>query len=394
MAPNDNTDLAATLVALQARMAALEAENAALRASHATPPNDDDAPASVSTSGDDADRPARAQREPTPTTSAFGGIKFRPTGIAARLEFRPYGASSLTKNPAYDKKARTTATDPGKFDGNRDEFDQWVIRVADKFAEDDETFKTERSRMALIYNLVMDPANKLIRTRYESVTNPYSSAAEMIQVLATAYYNQNQASDARAKLSKMMYEPGGKMDINTFIAEVNSLADAAKVPVEDRKQILWEHFPPNIDNHLLSISRDPLVPYESFAQLVADAAYSQQRAYEINQERRRKSNATTGNKTPSGKDKAPRSTMPTPTKNPSTTSGVMPPTVLSAKRPLTDEEKKAHWAKNTCFLCGQLGHIGKDCPDRNQLPSIKALKKRSDNKKSDVESSSDDSEKE
>ena len=179
-----------------------------------------------------------SQREATPDNSAFGSANFEPVGLAARKAFKPYGEDQAAKNPAYDRKAKATARDPSKFSGNKNEFDYWITRLADKFMKDDETFKTERSRMALINGLVTGAANNLIRSQYESETHPYCNAAEMVQVLATIYHNVNQGSIAHAKLAQMMYEPGGRLDIHQYITEVNSLADLASIPDTECKTIL------------------------------------------------------------------------------------------------------------------------------------------------------------
>ena len=359
---------------LLAELAALRAENEQLRA--ATPMTDD-------------------RRAATPANSAFGGQKFTPTGIAAKVAFAPYGSDQYTANPGYDRKARATAIDPGQFDGNKNKFDGWITRLADKLQEDNETFKTERSRMALINSLVTEAPQRLIRSRYESDTNPYSCAAEMIQVLATVYHDVNQALAARAQLSKMMYEPGGKLDIYQYIAEVNSLADRASIPDTERKTILWEHIPPHLDHQLLGISQNPLITYEEFTKTVANAAYSHQRSYELRQEsnRRKKDEASRRDRPdrPRENDRyRPETARPRSPINPKPKHD-KPTTVLEARRALTEREKQVHWEADTCFICGKTGHKSMDCPSRERLPSVKALKAQENTKKPQIEDTEDES---
>ena len=331
-------------------------------------------------------------RESTPVDSAFGGTKFAASGVAAKAAFAPYGDNQNAVNPRYSRKAKPTSIDPGTFEGNKDEFDGWIVKLADKFEEDNETFKKERSRMALINNLVSGAPQRLLRTRYESETNPYSSAAEMVQVLSTVYRNVNQASTARTKLSKMMYEPGGKLDIYQYIAEINSLADQAGIPEAERKTILWEHIPPHLDHQLLGMSQKSSVTYEEFTTLVANAAYSQQRSYELRRESRRKKEDSNDN--PKNDPKPRKTPRPKP-------AGGKPATVLSVHRALTEDEKRVHWDAGTCFICGKSGHKGVDCPDRGEIRAVKAVKtttqkeeKKKKDKKEEASSTDESSESE
>ena len=379
-----DNEVQAQLAQIQAELTRLRAENAQLKAAVDSNGND-------SGNGRNNARP----REATPDVSAFGGKAFTPTGIAARVAFKPYGKDQNAANPDYDRKAKPTATDPGKFGGDKNEFDSWVARLADKFKIDNDTFKNEYARMALVHGLTTDRANKMIKTRYLSETNSYSCVAEMIQVLATAYHNSNQASDARKALAKMMYEPGGKTDIFQFISDINALADEAGIADAERKATLWEHIPPGLDNRLLGDSKDPDISYERFTRNVADAAHSQQRHYELHQERRRKkdssnTNDPNGHKSSSHSPKRRNNTRPKPDSNPKASNG-KPVTVLTAHRALTEDEKRVHWDANSCFICGKVGHKGADCPDREKIPTVKAIKAKERDAKVEETSSADES---
>lgn len=54
-----------------------------------------------------------------------------------------------------------------------------------------------------------------------------------------------------------MFDPRDKTtDIHQFIGEVNSLADKANVDKKDRKTVLFEHVPANLNQQLLGDSKD------------------------------------------------------------------------------------------------------------------------------------------
>lgn len=104
----------------------------------------------------------------TQATHAIRGADFRPTGFAALDAFQPYGHSQNSSNPDYDRKAKKGGIDPGVFDGNKAEFDKWIIKVADKMEEDNVTYKKERSRMAVLTALTKGSANDMLEGRYRS----------------------------------------------------------------------------------------------------------------------------------------------------------------------------------------------------------------------------------
>lgn len=160
--------------------------------------------------------------------------------------------------------------------------------VADKFTEDDQTFKTERSRMMIINNLTIGDANGVIRSRYQSETRPYSCAAEMVQTLTAVYHNNNQASEALWELAGMRWAPVKHPDINRFIAKIAELCDLGNIVESERKSTLYEHIPKSLDPRLMGESTDPQVSYKIFAANGANAALAKQQDYDDSQRARRK----------------------------------------------------------------------------------------------------------
>jgi hypothetical protein len=85
--------------------------------------------------------------------------------------------------------------------------------------------------------------------------------------------------DSLRELRKLKYDPADKdMDIHQFIGKVNSLADKAGIAKAERKIVLYEHIPADLDLRLPRDSKDATISYEDFAGAVADAADAKQRA--------------------------------------------------------------------------------------------------------------------
>src|SRR3981081_4223239 len=296
----------------------------------------------------------RPTRGITPSNSAFGGVDFKPTGFAALPAFKPFGADQDAKNAAFDRKARESRRDPGTFQGNKDLFDKWVIKLADKCEEDLDTFKTERSRMALVFSLTDGPANDLLEARYSSTENPFKNTPEMIATLTAVYHDDNQGSKVREKLRTLEYDLADKtMDIHQFIGTVNSLANRAGIDKAERKTVLFEHIPTDLDLHLLRDSKDPTISYEDFAGAVADAAEAKPRAYD---KRVEKKQATRSNQSPTSellrqtRRRSPRRGGLVEAKS-TTFDGTL----------LVSERKKVD---GKCFLCQKEGHMARHYPQK------------------------------
>ena len=89
-----------------------------------------------------------------PENSAFRGSLFKPSGLAAKAAFKLYGENELSANPRYDAKAKKCGINPSIFEGKKEEFDDWVVSIADKLIEDDAIFKIKHSCIIVVNLLI------------------------------------------------------------------------------------------------------------------------------------------------------------------------------------------------------------------------------------------------
>jgi hypothetical protein len=300
---------------------------------------------------------SRSAREVTPHNSAFGGTEFKPVGYAALPAFEPYGTDQGAPNPDFDKKARRIGVDPEPFKGEKDTFDTWVVQLADKMVEDNPTYKTERSRMAVLFSLIKGPPNDLLRSRYTSQENPFSGTAEMVATLAAVYHDDNQGTKARQELAQLMYDPADKTDIYVFVGKVNTLADRANIPKSERKIVLYEHIPARLNTQLLNDAKNPYLSYETFVNKVADAALAHQRAYKeaVKRKQEKKSRASPEPRRPRERGREPKKE-----------SGSKPKEMPA----LSEKEKKELMDEGRCFFCKKSGHQARRCPEHKVLANM------------------------
>ncbi|KAM4066565.1 zinc knuckle domain-containing protein [Hirsutella rhossiliensis] len=252
------------------------------------------------------------------------GPAFRPTGKAAW----PVLPLPRGKNPEYSDAAKSRIKASATFSGKKDEFHSFILSIKNKFDEDVRTFRTENSRM--VYD----------------------------QALESAYGNPNELSEALDRLQRLQFTVNGKTDIVDFLAEFDYLTATGRVPEDQMKHTLWQHIPANLDNSLLTKTRDESVTYEVFCGFIKDAVHCQKRSMRQTQDSRSSDRSR----------RAPTKTAPTTAKTPNKTGSTLSPRVMLAET-LTDDEKRVHWDNGTCFICGKTGHLSRDCPDRTHAVS-------------------------
>jgi hypothetical protein len=347
-------DLMKEMLAMKSDMTSLREENAELRAR-----------ARDSTDGNDTRERARREQS-TAFGSGNGGPAakpFEPTGKAAWPAFKKFTGED-GGNLKYNDKSKARANNQAKFGGDKAEFHPFLVRLRDKFVEDEATFRNEISRMSYLYTLLEAKAMRAVEVRYASDSRPFSCVAEMIQVLESAFGNPNEVTEANDALRRHIYELNSKVDINDFIAEFDSLAAKSLVPDSQLKHTLWLHIVADLDSSLLTKTRDTQVTYEMFCESLKDSVYSKQRNGKKRQENMLQTRSNDNNRRGNREKDTNRITA----------SKSKPVTSNSAKRALTEAEKRVHFDAETCFVCGREGHKSPDCPSKTQVSGIRPSK--------------------
>lgn len=365
MAP-DNHEKANQLQAILDRLAQLENENKAERERNAQ--LEASLRAAEDARSQQPETDDRNHRAVTPMNSAFGGSDFQPTGFAALDAFKSYGKDQNAVNPKYNENKKQVGLNPGVFSGDKEEYDDWITDVADYIRRNDRTYETERDRMSTLRSLTQGYAKGLLSARFRSTETPFSGTSEMVATLSAVFHDRAQGSKARNELRKLKYNPRDQdMDIHQFIGKINSLADKANIAKSERKAILYEHVPANLNPELFDASEDPGISYETFVVKVANSALAEQRAYEESRELGLK-NRKKFEREPSLLDRRP------PRRPESRAAQESRPVHRTTDSHDTheDKQKSDDWKSNNCFLCHKPGHMARDCPERAAIAALLA----------------------
>lgn len=204
---------------------------------------------------------------------------------------------------------------------------------------------------------------KSIEPRLRSTTRPFSCVAELIQVLQTAYRDDNIEARARRELNTLHFD--WKTPMRAYLSHYNGLVEDAGIAVHLLKQTLWETLPAPLNINTVKASKDPQVTYEEFCAEITCLAY----VAETNFKARRSSEAPARSK---GRG-AGETTASTPAaiNRPARATAEAPGTI----KKLTERERQDLYNRGGCYRCRQEGHIAAACPNfaRAGTPKVAAL---------------------
>ncbi|CCE32873.1 uncharacterized protein CPUR_06738 [Claviceps purpurea 20.1] len=138
--------------------------------------------------------------------------------------------------------------------------------------------------MIVVFNRARGLARQLIKSRYMSEENPFSSAQEMLAQLEAVFGDHHSFTAAHRFLGSLMFDIK-QDDINAFIARVSALADEANIRISQRRSRLYTKLPPGFGftDHLRLATVNDRVSFESFTRSLTTAVISRKEGFAYRQ---------------------------------------------------------------------------------------------------------------
>jgi hypothetical protein len=111
--------------------------------------------------------------------NTFSKTYFKAINIVMKIIFRTFEGENGT-NPIYNRKEKSRISDSEKFDDNRQNFNNWITKLADKFDKDVIIFRTEKNRIRYLINNIIKRVKRSIEIRYQLKVRPFFYLTEMI----------------------------------------------------------------------------------------------------------------------------------------------------------------------------------------------------------------------
>ena len=309
--------------------------------------------------------PAQYESATPPTRSTTVLPTMEP--LLDPLRFTSMARSGVT-DVAYRPRTYKTRDVQTLSDGLDPTYEAWTIQLEGKFLEPQFLDCEERVRMHYVFSVTSGTAQNHLRTRMlRTVSNPFRSVNEMIEVLETAFVNPNRVREAGMEYRQLMMS-----STDTFVdfkTRFLLLAEEAGIPQPSRRLDLYDKLTVELQTALVPV----LSTLTTFSDLCS-------RATEVDQERKWISQRVM-------KAKAAKlaygRTLPLTgsVKQPIILSGtVTPPSSAMKTRPpspsprvhFSDSQPRAPTppieSKVICYNCGRPGHYASACTG-TQKPS-------------------------
>jgi Zinc knuckle len=279
---------------------------------------------------------------------------------------------SQAPSPADHPKRSAKITDPPILtDGIDPTFENWKLQLQDKLEVNADHFPTERARRAYVFSRTGGDAQTHLRPRYTNTSvNPFESAEDMIQHLASIYEDPFKVQNARLDYKALMMKPSEKF--TEFQTKFLHLAGQAQIPEADLMPDLF-------DKLTLDLQRAVLPTYPGIRTLKELTEQCQAldqglRRIKARAEQLKSKNQLYGQRRAENTPLQPvmdrkqsvKPAVASSTSLPVRTGSTEPP----AWKPRLYQGKPDAQGKVTCFECHQEGHYASECPTRNAKPEV------------------------
>jgi hypothetical protein len=305
--------------------------------------------------------------------------------------------SSTDSTPLTDTRKSTKLPDPPALsDGKDPTFESWELAIHAKLEVNEDHYRTERARKAYIFGRTVGDAQMHLQPRYNyhNTVDPYLTAQDMIEHLASIYDDPYKTQNARSEYRSLSMKPS--QTFTEFYTRFLHLAGRARIPILDWQPDLYYKLTTKLQKSVLPKLDD----FTTHGQLAAHCTRMDQGLKRIADREERyqrnprpaasppatrnepKPNTARGSLTPSRAATPPAPSRPRVSFTPA----------ADRIRPKYDDLHRQELSRlGACFGCGQPGHMVHDCPHKIRSADVKNMEPDPQESATDEESEKEES---
>jgi hypothetical protein len=292
--------------------------------------------------------------------------RYRDAFAEQALHAQTGGSAQNSPAPKAPKKSTKIPDPPILTNGKDPKFEDWLLRIKDKLAANEDHYPTAALRLAYVKSRCGGRAAEHLITRSrDEAPNKYTDAIDILDHLKTIYQDVNRVILAKGRFRSLYMKPADKFQ--DFLSEFSYLAQESGLSEPEWKEELYHRINADLQRSVMRESTDEGYGFREFSEVCTRMANRLEQISLKEQRGKNQTGQTTSAKTTN------RETTHTAAKPSSIRRTQSTNIAAGIQGRLTTKDRTQLIKAGKCFYCKQEGHIARDCPIKKDTADLKAL---------------------